>query len=175
MGLYDNDETFQKLRARFEGKTVLKVEPPRRGLDSECVARFTMSDGEAFSLHATELGCWTKDIVATGDKYSDLKTVFLDCGNYLYAAHNFVDGELQKPTVTIQGDDRSILTIKTFDGRRFVADISRFPNWDRTVALHDRGPELIAQGCTSTEFWKLVFGPKNDRCPPELYFHSDIS
>lgn len=52
------DNYLDKIRDRFEGKRVVRVEPP--GI-SECIAKFVMDDGSSFYLCATDLGYWVQD------------------------------------------------------------------------------------------------------------------
>ena len=58
MGLYDNKESRQKIRAALLGKRIVEVEFPPM---AELVAKLVVEEGPPVFLFATELGTWVGD------------------------------------------------------------------------------------------------------------------
>ena len=152
------NSALEELRKRIEGKTTVKVEEPNA---AEAICKFTLSDGTAFRLHATDLGFWIEDTVVNNSKYTNFTSMFTD----VYHHQSNIE-----PTVVIDSND---LKITTDDGRVFIADISLLSKWERKVCKHKKSKELIAVACTFGNLWKMIFSKREAECPEELYFESD--
>jgi len=144
----------QELASLMVGKTVIAVDPPCAG---EAVAKFTLSDGTSFRLHATELGAWVEKTVASGGLYRSLDFMYRDYGHYT----------LEEPEVALI-DGR--LVLEAPDGTQFIGVVDSFPEEDRKVVAHSKGFPLIAFAAQLGPMWRAAFSPKYypDLCPLEL-------
>jgi hypothetical protein len=148
------DSDLQELQTRMVGKTVVSVSPP--GAD-EAICKFTMSDGTAFRLHATELGYWVEDTVGKDELYSDLKALLVDACHFSYDNKDHL-------VASVEGDSLKI----DIDGIFLEGDITKFSPWEQKVCRHPQGPSLLAVAATMGGFWETVFSASDCECPPEL-------
>jgi hypothetical protein len=164
-----SQRALARLKERLEGKTVVSVEDSDA---SEVIAKFTMSDGTAFRLHATDLGYWVEDTVSGNGRYRSFEAIFLDVGRHQDGLQPQHDFRAPSPVAEIDG---LVLRITTVDGRTFEGDMSKFTDWERLVCEHPRGPWLIAFASEQGVMWKTAFHSRDwdsvdpeYRCPAEL-------
>lgn len=97
-----SDKSFQELKALFEGKRVIAVEPPNA---EEPIAKFTLDDGIIFRLHATELGFWIEKTNAEGQPFPSLDAILLQ-----YSHNQWACGGAVEPKVLITRDRMTLTT-----------------------------------------------------------------
>lgn len=157
-------DKLDDLRTRMVGKSVVSIEPP--GV-SEAICKFIMDDGSAFRLHATELGFWIEDTVATSETlYSNLDGLHKDFEHHTWGIPNY-DFETKGPKIVVINNT---LIVETNDGRQFKADITKFNKWERSICSHSKGLKLLKSSLINFLNWKLNFSDRNKKCPKELYF-----
>lgn len=163
-------EQFLELKKYFEGKTVLSVDPPEA---CEAIAKFTMTDGTAFRLHATDLGYWVEDTIPKGSQYSDFNSLFTDFDHHQYKLEEHFTGEdVPAPVVTV---GEGILRLVSISGQSFEVKLSTLSAWERAVCEHPEGIKLLTQASQMGDLWRMVFCRRDwntvqpeDRCPEVL-------
>lgn len=157
---------LNNLRTRLIGKDIESIEPPDAG---EAICKFVMADGSAFRLHATDLGFWIEDTVATPENlYPSIENLQRDFEYHTHSISPNYDFEIEEPKITID-DLVLILSVEAMDGRIFKADITKFNKWELLVCNHPKGLKLLSSSLTNFLYWKSAFNDKNDDCPKELY------
>ena len=149
-----------ELKNKMEGKVVIAVESSEI---CEVICKFVMSDGNAFRLHATDLGFWLEDTIVVGDKYNSFDMIFRDYHYHHYNLGHKYDYDVPNPKIVIKNNT---LIIKAVDGKIFEADINLLSEWECNVITHPRGIELITVAATFGDMWKIIF--KEEDCPLEL-------
>jgi hypothetical protein len=148
----NNDKDFQTIKQAFLGKTVVSVDPPEA---DEAIAKFTMSDGSCFRLHATDLGYWIEQTVGVGQPYKSLETLFVD---YYHCAN------VQEPTVEITP---ASLMLVSPAGNTFRIHRSCLNEWENKVVSHPQAEDLLAFAAVMGDVWRIVFSVQYG-CPEEL-------
>jgi hypothetical protein len=133
--------TLEQLKQRFEGKTVVRVERAPLG---ESIAKFVMSDGKAFVLHATDLGCWCTDTPATPDgPYTTLDTL-LEHYREIVARDVVLTDDPPSAVVALLEDDRMV--VRSPDGTQaFHMSRGDLSEYERKVVESEAGRKLLGE------------------------------
>jgi hypothetical protein len=161
---------LDKLKTCFEGKTIVSVDPAE--YCSEALAKFTFSDGTAYRLCATDLGCWIEESKPDNSKYSSFDSIFTDVGHYTYEIQPIFDFNVPLPKVEI--NDKTLI-ITTIDNKVFEADINKFTPWEQLVCNHAKGLKLISLAAEAGDMWRSVFTSRNTKCPKKLHLSLDYT
>jgi hypothetical protein len=154
MGLYTTDKDLEKLRAYFVGKTIASVDPPDA---DEAIAKFTMTDGSVFRLHATELGYWIED-AAGKNGYSSLNGLMTDYGHHiqnLMSKYNY-----DPPDAKIKVADNRLIVIAP-DGKEFVGCLGKFSLQDTELVLQKKNWQKLGQAANIGDMWRMMFHKKD--------------
>jgi hypothetical protein len=154
----NNNKEFKELQYLLEGKTIASIEPPNA---SEAIAKFVLTDGTAFRLHATDLGFWIEKTAGTKG-YPSLDAMMTDYYHYI-SGQNLYD-----PDAVVNLNENN-LEVMAPDGKLFTADITRFNEYDRRIATHPEGRKILAYGAPMGDMYLMYFVERNNpTCPKEL-------
>jgi hypothetical protein len=142
---------FSSLKEYFEGKTVVSVDPPEA---PEAIAKFTMSDGKAFRLHATDLGYWIEETIPSDGSHLGFDSLFNDYGHHYYNLQPQYGFDTPYPSITVDG---RVLQVVAADGRVFKGDTNKFSLWEQFVCKHPDGLKLLVFASEMGDMWKTVF------------------
>jgi hypothetical protein len=156
----NSNKDFQELKAAFEGKTIVSVDPPEA---AEAIAKFTMSDGSCFRLHATDLGYWMESTIGKNQPYKSLETLLVDCYHYAYC--NAINVE---PYVVIAENQVEF----HHHGKSFYIDRKFLNEWETKVITHPKAPVLLAYAAMMGDAWRVAFSNTSADCPKELVLPS---
>jgi hypothetical protein len=157
----NNNNAFKELQSLLEGKTIAAIEPPNA---SEAIAKFVLTDGSAFRLHATDLGFWIEK-TAGSQGYPSLDSMMTDYYHHVSSLQEY-NGDLPDALINLNGD---ILEVLSSDGRLFSADITKFKEYDRRIVLHPEGRKILAYAAAMGDMYLYYFVEKNNpACPKEL-------
>src|SRR5271165_621276 len=157
----NNNNAFKELQSLLEGKTISAIEPPNA---SEAIAKFVLTDGTAFRLHATDLGFWIEKTAGTKG-YPSLDAMMTDYYHHVSSLREY-NGDFPDALVNLNGN---ILEVVSPDGKTFTADITKFKEYDRRIATHPEGRKILAYGAIMGDMYLMYFLEKNNpTCPKEL-------
>ena len=157
----NNNNAFKELQSLLEGKTIQSIEPPNA---AEAIAKFVLTDGTAFRLHATDLGFWIEK-TAGAKGYPSLDAMMTDYYHYVSSLWEY-NGDFPDALVNLNGN---ILEVVSPDGKTFTADITKFKEYDRRIATHPEGRKILAYGAIMGDMYLMYFLEKNNpTCPKEL-------
>ena len=157
-----NNDSFKQLKSLFEGKIVVAVEPPNA---AEAIAKFVMSDGSAFRLHATDLGYWIEPTLADkSDTYKSLAMLFTD---YYQLECSGSSGQAWdvEPMILINKDIVRLMAPN--NGNEYIINRSDMTEWENRVADHPKAMELFSFAASMGDCWRMAF-KTNYGCPEEL-------
>lgn len=140
-----SDKSFQELKALFEGKRVIAVEPPNA---EEAIAKFTLDDG-IFRLHATELGFWIEKTNAEGQPFPSLDAILLQ-----YSHNQWACGGAVEPKVLITRDR---MTLTTPDHPDLFVHIPSLAPWEQALCRLPEASSLFSDAALCGLFWHNVF------------------
>jgi hypothetical protein len=146
-------DIIKKLNELLCGKTIIAIDHDGA---SESIARFTMSDGVRFRLHATELGAWI-------ERTSNVNEIYISLGDLLedYSKHYSALGEdynWDVPNAKIKIAD-NILELKAPDGRLFKGQIDKFVSNDQAVIKHKKGIKFLKTASKIGLGWESLLDP----------------
>jgi hypothetical protein len=160
----NHKDSFDTLQSYFVGKTIQAVEPPDA---SACIARFILTDGTAFRLHATDLGYWIEDTAPKDGAYRSFNAAVIDYTHHMYS---FKEYDVPLPKVEITD---GTIWITAPDERSFVIERKFLSEWEQKVANHPKGKELIVKAVAVGDYWRSIFFKENG-CPKEIALeHND--
>ena len=156
-----SDNSFNDLKATFEGRTVIKVE---NSVAPESIAKFVFSDGTGTTLFATELGYWLKALPAkTG--HTSLTSLFGEYHDETYYEWKSFD---ECPYISINSD-RLLVSYKS---RTFVGNINALHKAEKRIIDHPKGLAYLETCAVMGDCWAMGFrkigGDAPDGCPEEL-------
>ena len=159
MTMANNKDAFKELQSLLEGKTIAAIEPPNA---SEAIAKFVLTDGTAFRLHATDLGFWIEK-TAGAKGYPSLDAMMTDYYHYISGQNLYYD-----PDAVVNLNENN-LEVMAPDGKVFTADITRFNEYDRRIAMHPEGRKILAYAAAMGDMYLMYFLEQNNpTCPKEL-------
>jgi len=156
----NNNKEFKELQSLLEGKTIAAIEPPNA---SEAICKFVLTDGTAFRLHATDLGFWIEKTAGIKG-YPSLDAMMTDY--YHHVSHTPDYGSDLDAIVNLNEDT---LEVVSPDGKVFTADITKFKEYDRRIAMHPEGRKILSYAAIMGDMYLMYFLEKNNpTCPKEL-------
>lgn len=158
----DNSKQLKQLQSLLEGKTIAAIEKPNA---AEAIAKFVLTDGTAFRLHATELGFWI-ETTAGVEGYNSLDDIMTDYGHYTYDLIPKYKFDLPDAIVNMNG---FILEVIAPDGKVFTADTTKFNAYDQSIVNHPEGRKILAMYAAMGDMYATGFTTYiNPTCPKEL-------
>lgn len=152
------DNIVKQLSDLLVGKTIERIENPNA---SEAIAKFVMTDGTAFRLHATNLGAWIEKTVAKNkdDLYSSLTDLIAD-----------YDYETKEPPIYY---DEEPIRFVAPNGKQFRINHSALTQQEGKIIELSDGLALLLEAFSMGDCWKLFFrkgylGTKN--IPSDLFY-----
>jgi hypothetical protein len=159
--MFNSDDTFEKLKEVFEGKTVVAVEP---GDAAESICRFVLSDGKAWRLHATDLGYWLEE-TAGFEGYTKLTNLARDYHHHVYWLAAKYDYDVPDAKVEVK-DTEIIITSPT--EKVFTISRSKCSENEMKILTHPIGAKIFGKAVGELgDAWVLDFR-NNEDCPEEL-------
>jgi hypothetical protein len=166
----NNNNAFKELQSLLEGKTIAAIEPPNA---AEAIAKFVLTDGTAFRLHATDLGFWIEKTAGIKG-YPSLDAMMTDYYHHIDTENlpSKYAWDLPDAIVNLNGN---ILEVMAPDGKLFTADITKFKEYDRRIANHPEGRKILAYGACMGDMYLMYFVEKNNpECPKEILFKANV-
>jgi hypothetical protein len=161
-----SDNSFNDLKATFEGRTVLRVE---HSPASESIAKFIFSDGTGTTLFATELGYWLKALPAkTGHtSLTSLFDEFYDETRWQWLNYD------ERPEIARDNDKLLVC----YGGKAFVANIAAMHKAEQRIIDHPQGLSYLETCAAMGDCWIMGFrkmgGEPPDGCPEELLISNE--
>ena len=174
--MFNNDKSFNELKLRLEGKTIVSIDPPNAG---DGICKFILSDGACFRLHATDIGFWIEETHCSNGRYRSFSAIFIDYSHYVYdlesqyylrshANNSPILGDYNVPSPKVYLT-KNLLKIKAVDGKIFELERKYLNDYESMICNHPKALNLLKQAACFGYSWTFVFSKNNEKCPPELY------
>ena len=145
---------LQQLRSLLEGKTIAKIEEP--GV-SEAIAKFVMTDGSAFRLHATELGFWIEGTIASPDSdYPSLTALAVDYCHHAYSSNRDYD---DTPATIVLENDR--VAFFAPDDTAYSVKLTSLTATELNILHHQSSCKVLLDSLILGEAWTTLFLKRN--------------
>ena len=155
----DTSDSFNKLKALLEGKTISALE---KGT-GETICKFVLSDGSSFSLCATDLGYWT-EAFSDAQGYSSLSDLIVDFDAHTYNMHPQYRVDMSHASVEV---NNGIVNIVAPDDKVFSIPVSKLTDMEKTIVNDVDGRLLLGEAVYMGSAWTMLFNTRSD-CPKHL-------
>jgi hypothetical protein len=149
-------KVLEQLRSLLEGKTIVKVEAPNA---AEAIAKFTMADGSAFRLHATDLGYWIEETIGSKTAgYPSLNALAIDYGHYM---HDLTPQYNFNPPPAEMIMEKEWIVFFTPDEKEFRIKLQCLSEVERNIVNHSFACAELCGYLAFGDMWSMPFLPNN--------------
>jgi hypothetical protein len=166
--IYYDNEVLNKLKEKVNGKRI----EIKEGFGEACLFMIILDNGEAFSLHANDLGFWMKEFKAdVGNKkifqFETLKELMREIADYIL---EYKDYEYKINNTLIKKDDNYLSIV--FEDVIFKCKM--FHPWEQKILKSKYFTELLRESITVFNLGVFDY-PTNyiDECDEDLSIPKD--